>query len=94
MMEGNYDTQAIGLPAPFVNHTDMLLSPEHVRMTFSEKYAAMVPQYRAAVLMTRAEALALARGILAALEPPADIVVIDHRDAPEGFLLDETSSKH
>ena len=69
MAEGGYDEKALSIPAPFVNHSDLLFMPENVRFSFSEKYESAPPHFWAAVTMTRAEALSLGQVLVRALQP-------------------------
>ena len=67
MAEGGYDEKALSIPAPFVNHSDLLFMPENVRFSFSEKYESAPPHFWAAVTMTRAEALSLGQVLVTEL---------------------------
>ena len=70
MAEGGYDEKALSIPAPFVNHSDLLFMPENVRFSFSEKYESAPPHFWA-------EALSLGQVLVRALQPspPEDTVM-------------------
>ena len=77
-MAGNYRAEAIVMPAPLVNHTDLLFMPGIVRFTFSESYEGMPMQMRGAVTMSRDEALVLAEALVNALVPAPGVAQAEH----------------
>ena len=67
---------AFSIPATFVNHFRVTLSPALARITFAEGAVGVPPQYRLAVTMHTQDAKELAQAIstlIAAMEAQANV---------------------
>lgn len=65
------DPLAMELPAPFVNQFQILVAGTNVRLSFAEGFKNQISNYRAAVMMSEADARELAIAILGSLQGSA-----------------------